>query len=337
MYARTKIDIEKEINAWSGMSLGDGPNISKDNANAEKFPVICSNCMKETTVPFKPGEGRPVYCKDCIAKMKSGELKPAKGSARQIKYDESSFFKPLADLGIEFESKDSTNKGANVNAPRSVLGQQKTGILGAVKKVFGIQKNPNQAPMPPKFVPKNNFNPNPGVPKVEIPKVEKPKENLALKEILGKVLNDTIPVKPIVKPVPVVVQEIKKPEPAPISLSSLKVENPVPVSNTLPVKDTKSASEEDKNTLKDLLLKINAVPNLSPLQEKVKDEVRIPEVKKEEIKIPEIKTSPQPSPEKAREPEIKSEPEIPKIKEPEIPVNNIREVPEDILRKLLEE
>ncbi len=39
------------------------------------FPVTCAACGAETTVPFEPREGRPVYCKDCYLKMKeSGEL-----------------------------------------------------------------------------------------------------------------------------------------------------------------------------------------------------------------------------------------------------------------------
>ena len=34
------------------------------------YSVVCADCGKETTVPFEPREGRPVYCKDCYAKMK---------------------------------------------------------------------------------------------------------------------------------------------------------------------------------------------------------------------------------------------------------------------------
>ena len=34
------------------------------------YSVICADCGKETTVPFEPREGRPVYCKECYAKMK---------------------------------------------------------------------------------------------------------------------------------------------------------------------------------------------------------------------------------------------------------------------------
>lgn len=32
--------------------------------------VICSDCGQETEVPFKPTEGRPVYCRECYQKHK---------------------------------------------------------------------------------------------------------------------------------------------------------------------------------------------------------------------------------------------------------------------------
>ena len=31
----------------------------------ESFPATCAACGKETTVPFRPTQGRPVYCRDC--------------------------------------------------------------------------------------------------------------------------------------------------------------------------------------------------------------------------------------------------------------------------------
>ena len=34
----------------------------------EMYKAICSDCGIETEVPFKPTEGRPVYCRDCLPK-----------------------------------------------------------------------------------------------------------------------------------------------------------------------------------------------------------------------------------------------------------------------------
>jgi len=30
--------------------------------------ATCAACGKETTVPFKPTQGRPVFCRDCFSK-----------------------------------------------------------------------------------------------------------------------------------------------------------------------------------------------------------------------------------------------------------------------------
>ena len=93
LYARPRDIVEKEINVWTGMNAG--------NEGAEgKFKAVCSSCGKETTVPFAPQPGRPVYCKDCIAKIKSGEMKPLSGT--RAKELEPQSFAPLAGLGIEF-------------------------------------------------------------------------------------------------------------------------------------------------------------------------------------------------------------------------------------------
>jgi CxxC-x17-CxxC domain-containing protein len=34
----------------------------------EMHKAVCSECKKECEVPFKPTEGKPVYCKECYAK-----------------------------------------------------------------------------------------------------------------------------------------------------------------------------------------------------------------------------------------------------------------------------
>jgi len=36
----------------------------------EMHKVTCAECGKETEVPFKPEENRPVYCKECYQKRR---------------------------------------------------------------------------------------------------------------------------------------------------------------------------------------------------------------------------------------------------------------------------
>jgi len=46
----------------------------KHTENTEEkiaFKVNCSKCNEATEVPFKPTEGRPVYCRTCYSKMRS--------------------------------------------------------------------------------------------------------------------------------------------------------------------------------------------------------------------------------------------------------------------------
>ncbi len=37
----------------------------------EMHKAICEECKNECEVPFKPKEGRPVYCRDCFSKRKN--------------------------------------------------------------------------------------------------------------------------------------------------------------------------------------------------------------------------------------------------------------------------
>jgi len=36
------------------------------------YPIVCADCGKDSTVPFEPKTDRPVYCRDCLPKHRSG-------------------------------------------------------------------------------------------------------------------------------------------------------------------------------------------------------------------------------------------------------------------------
>jgi CxxC-x17-CxxC domain-containing protein len=38
----------------------------------QMFSAVCAQCGKDTQVPFKPTNGRPVYCSDCYTKVRPG-------------------------------------------------------------------------------------------------------------------------------------------------------------------------------------------------------------------------------------------------------------------------
>ena len=234
LYCRSKEVVEREINNWSGMSIGN----ENDSGNMEKFNAKCSICFSDTMVPFKPEPGRPVYCRDCIAKMKSGELKPLKGSMKQISYDETKFFKPLADLGIEFQQKDTLSTkleveryAERVNKQINKGAENKPGIFSAIKKVF----TPSLA--------RDRVYKN-----APVKHIRSGEENLALRDILNKTLSENKVFENKKEEIKEV-EEIKKETPAPMSLNELGNSKSAIQSK---LKD-RSASSEDMNKLKNLI------------------------------------------------------------------------------------
>jgi CxxC-x17-CxxC domain-containing protein len=41
----------------------------KQNRVTKETKVACAECRSETTVPFKPTQGRPVLCRSCFSKQ----------------------------------------------------------------------------------------------------------------------------------------------------------------------------------------------------------------------------------------------------------------------------
>ena len=305
LYCKPREVVEREIYEWSGMSLGDitpGTSATSNNSSGgplEKFPIICSMCGLEKSVPFKPEKGRPAYCKECIAKIKSGEVKVEKSSENQIKYDDSKYFKPLADLGIEFEPVKSGGDGKSGFAKKEEKERYPERIDHAQQSVSVPIKRvePPKSPM----APINKVNPTPHVTSVPNNSNKLPRantDNTALKAALNKIITNSNPVAAPVKveaPVEVVIKT-----PTPISLDALKTKTKE-ISGNTNSKD-RAATAEDMSKLKELIIE--------------KTPVSIP--------IPTPPPQPAPVPDK-------------KVAEPPLTTQNIKEVPEDVLNKLLEE
>ncbi len=49
-------------------------------ATGVRYQAVCSSCGNLTTLPFEPTPGRPVYCRDCMKKIETGEIKPIRSS-----------------------------------------------------------------------------------------------------------------------------------------------------------------------------------------------------------------------------------------------------------------
>ena len=50
---------------------GGGTGGGYSQGPREMHPVVCAECGKDTTVPFKPRGDRPVYCSDCFSKHRT--------------------------------------------------------------------------------------------------------------------------------------------------------------------------------------------------------------------------------------------------------------------------
>ena len=50
----------------------DGFGYGFDRGPREMHPVVCAECGKDATVPFRPRGDRPVYCSDCYSKQGGG-------------------------------------------------------------------------------------------------------------------------------------------------------------------------------------------------------------------------------------------------------------------------
>jgi len=55
---------EKQFGNFRG---GGGGNFRPQR---EMHKAVCSECKAECEVPFKPTEGKPVFCRDCFRKKK---------------------------------------------------------------------------------------------------------------------------------------------------------------------------------------------------------------------------------------------------------------------------
>jgi len=51
---------------------GGGGFGSRGGGPREMFSATCSSCGKEARVPFRPTNGKPVYCSDCFRTVRGG-------------------------------------------------------------------------------------------------------------------------------------------------------------------------------------------------------------------------------------------------------------------------
>ena len=309
LFTRPREEVENEISKWSGMlQVGEGD---------AKYKADCSNCKKSTMVPFEPKEGRPVYCKECMFKIKSGELKPEHGfvASRSANQEEKVSTAPLAALGIEFKPID-----AKAGVP------QRNNFPNPTNAKNNFVKPP-VLPLKPSHINGTNFP----------ERIKHSGPSPLLRGLLEKIAKDG---KDSSSKDGFKIEESAIPKTTPMSLSELKKQDSSNIKN-INIMPTKEASEENKSSLKDVLARISNSnkTEVSKVEEKPK-EVIVPQ--KEEVFI---KKETDPIKEEPAVIQPKEEKKI--IEEQKVNQNNSddnswkkpkakREVPEDVLRKVLE-
>jgi hypothetical protein len=165
-------------------------------------------------------------------------------------------------------------------------------------------------------------------------------ENLALREILNKTLNENNVLETKKEEI-IKIEEPKKEEPKHISLNDLKAPRP---SISSPLQD-RSASSDDMNRLKDLIIAKTDDTEATIVLPEVEQEINkkeemttfVPKIPEEKIieKIEEVKKE-----EYISAPAVEPVERVPQAQAPQhqavSPNGKVREVPEDILRKILE-
>jgi CxxC-x17-CxxC domain-containing protein len=68
-----EITVEEETSEEETKEDTEESKVSEEKKEISSFTremhkAVCADCGKECEVPFKPTEGRPVYCRDCYRK-----------------------------------------------------------------------------------------------------------------------------------------------------------------------------------------------------------------------------------------------------------------------------
>ncbi len=350
IYCRPQNVVEAAINSWSS-TAGGTIIANKENTNSnpysntptnKMYPAVCVNCNKEIVVPFEPKAGKPIYCKDCLSKIKVGELKPAKGFYDKNLNDGPKPAEALAAMGIEYQPTIITN-----NKPSFIQKDYKK----ETPKTFSNTPTPKTFVQNSKPTLNSNNNLNnkyqtltQSKPAMVPIKDEKDKEGFTtLKDLLGTITqanptSSTNPPKPVtpIKSDPQKitihpkVAELKQTVNTPVIED--KIEVPKPVASVTP----KAATYESQQMLKNLVNNVANVSNVktAPIVNQTKTEninntPNIVNEKKDEIVKEEVTKV-----EKFYEDKI--ELEVPKPPEKYSKRTPKKEVPEDVLKKLFE-
>ena len=243
-YCRPQNIVEASINSWSSTAGGtiiatknnttntNGSNNTNSSSSLNKmYPAVCINCNKEIAVPFEPIAGKPIYCKECLNKIKVGELKPAKGFYDKSLNEGPKPAEALAAMGIEYQP--SIISGDRHSNPQKIQRKESYSTKPVYQQKI-IQKQIYQ----PKIIDKTK-------PELIAFDDNKDKDGFtSLKDLLGKINGNP---SPIIKP-KTIVNEIPA-DPKKITLHPRIIENE-PAPKPIPAK---AATYQSQQNLKNIV------------------------------------------------------------------------------------
>ncbi len=62
---------ESKEKLYDHLDVHSKPERTQIKSRKKNYPIICSDCGKDSEVPFQPKTDRPVYCRECLPKHRT--------------------------------------------------------------------------------------------------------------------------------------------------------------------------------------------------------------------------------------------------------------------------
>ena len=112
-------------------SVGGGNRQADHRAPRPMYRATCADCKKECEIPFKPSGDRPVYCKECFARRKSGHtFKPTPAH----KPEPTPLLSPINNVASEVSKSTAKEKKKTAAVKKSVAKKKVVAKKKTVKK-----------------------------------------------------------------------------------------------------------------------------------------------------------------------------------------------------------
>lgn len=134
-------------NRGGGRGFGGG-RPQRNDGPREMFKTVCSSCGKECEVPFKPTNGKPVYCSECFDRISPRTDRPERSDRndkRSLSFQdrprrEDRPQTPRVDYGQQFEMLNSKmDKLIELLTPKAEVVAEKPAKLAKVKKAKTVE------------------------------------------------------------------------------------------------------------------------------------------------------------------------------------------------------